>query len=422
MDHREQDSQNTSSQKFHPLQFAIIASILVLLTTGIISYISSPKTMTSIPFYHPQISLSALKKAPWVTLTIETNDTLLKLFNRNKLNLNDYKTIVQLPDVKAHLTHLIAKQSIYVLLDKKNNIQQLVYVIDHAHYLEVAQTASGLAAKIITIELIEKEVVITGTINQSFSLAASRAGLPTNITMALTAIFGWDINFSRGTQPGDQFVVIYNAYFDRDKPVKAGDIIAAEFINHAKKYYAIRYKAANNNVDYYTPAGKNLRRAFLRAPIQYKRVSSPFNAKRVHPILHITRPHEGVDLAAPVGTPIHASADGEITFRGRRGGYGRCIVMQNGPKYSTLFAHMSRFASPYHVGSYVKEGTIIGYVGQSGLATGPHLHYEFRIYGVHYDPMKVKLPGANSVPKNELSNYAIYAQKLVDQLNAEKIS
>lgn len=421
MDHREQDSKNTRSQQFHPLQFAILSILFVIVITGVVSYFTNPGKPIRIPLITHHLSLKEVTKAPWITLTVKRGDYLSKVFSRNNLNFSDYNAIIQLPLSKKTLESIAPGDKIYVLLnnDKDRAIKKLIYLIDPVHYLEITHNNKGFSEKIVARHLTKKETFASGTIHQSFMLAAFRAGLSGALTSELTQIFGWDVNFAHGTQPNDQFKVLYDVYYSDGEVVKTGDIIAAEFINNHQPYYAIRY-TVNGKTDYYRPDGKSIRRAFLRAPIKYKYVSSPFNSNRLHPILHISRPHEGVDLAAPVGTPIHASSDGEITFRGRRGGYGKCIIMQNGPRYSTLFAHMSAFASRFHVGSRVREGQIIGYVGQTGLATGPHLHYEFRINGVHYDPMKVKLPSAQPVPWKERKAYLVYAKGMVARLDSEK--
>lgn len=333
MDYREQDSKNTSTHEFHPLKFAILASLLILIMTLILSYIT-----------HPPVAK-------------------------------------QTPAVES----------------------------DH--------TKNGVTTKTITSTPLKKLILAKGIIHQSFALAAHNAGLSDKMILSLSNIFAWDINFSHETQPGDKFIVLYDAYFDHGKKIKSGDIVAAEFINHNKKLYAIRYETQKNKIDYYTPIGSSLRRDFLRVPIKYQYISSPFNSNRMQPILRIRRPHEGVDLAANAGTPVHATSDGRITFRGRKGGYGKAIFIQNGRHYSTVFAHMSRFDPRFHVGSYVKEGQVIGYVGQTGLATGPHLHYEFHINGVPQNPMKVKLPNATPIPKKELKTYLAYAKTIVQKLD-----
>lgn len=418
MDYKEYDNKETRSHHFKPLSFAILASILVLVITGLVSYVTSPEKSFSIPLIRHHLSLAEVQKAPWVTVTVQKGDYLSKLFSEHDLNYADYTAILKLKESKSYLEKLTPGDKIYLLLDKSRLIRKLIYLIDPVHYLLIERHDNQLTEKIVARRITMKEIVAKGTIHQSFLLAAYRAGLSTAVTNQLKDIFGWDINLEHSTQPNDQFKVLYDAYFDTEgKEVKSGDIIAAEFINNNKPYYAIRYEIAKDKYEYFRPNGRSVRRAFLRVPVKYKYVSSPFGYRRLHPILHIVRPHDGVDLAAPTGTPIHATADGRIIFEGRRGGYGKCIIMQNGPHYSTLFAHMSRYSPHFHEGSYVNENQIIGYVGQTGLATGSHVHYEFRINGVHYDPMKVKLPSANPVPYKERAAYLAYAQQMVARLD-----
>lgn len=417
MDYREQDSKNTPTHEFHPLKFAIIVSIIVILVTGTIGYINNPRLLIHAPFSQPTFSPKMLRKAPWISISIKKGDNLKTIFIREKLSLDDYALIIQLPMVKQYLAKLNPDHYLYLLLNQEKQIDKLVYMIDHAHYLELTHTKQGFILNVITIKLTKKLILAKGTIHQSFSFAAHNAGLSDQIIMSLSNIFAWDINFSRETQPGDQFVVLYDGYFDHGKKIKSGNIVAAEFINHNKKIYAIRYETQKGKIAYYTLSGHNLRRAFLRVPIKYEYISSPFNSNRMHPILHIIRPHEGVDLAANTGTPIHATSDGRIIFRGREGGYGKAIFIQNGRNYSTVFAHMSRFNPKFHVGSHVTEGQVIGYVGQTGLATGPHLHYEFHINGIPKNPMTVKLPDAESIPKKELKTYLAYAKTIMQKLN-----
>ncbi len=194
-------------------------------------------------------------------------------------------------------------------------------------------------------------------------------------------------------------------------------ILAAEFINHGKRYQAIRYTDAGGKTDYYSLDGKSMRKAFLRTPVEFSRISSGFSLGRKHPVLNTIRAHKGVDYAASTGTPIKATSDGKIVHRGKKGGYGNTIIVQHGSKYSTLYAHMSKYRSGLTTGSRVKQGQIIGYVGSSGLATGPHLHYEFRVDGVHRDPLRVKLPGADPLANKYRADFDKKAEALMAQLD-----
>jgi murein DD-endopeptidase MepM/ murein hydrolase activator NlpD len=234
--------------------------------------------------------------------------------------------------------------------------------------------------------------------------------------MELAAIFGWDIDFALDIRRGDHFTVVYQEYYLEGKKVRDGDILAAEFTNQGKSYRAIRYVDADGNAGFYTPEGLSLRKAFLRTPVKFSRISSRFTLHRKHPILNRIRAHKGVDYAAPRGTPIRATGDGKVVFRGRKGGYGRTIVIQHGSKYSTLYGHMSRYNGKVKLGRRVRQGQVIGYVGSSGLATGPHLHYEFRIDGVHRNPLTVKLPVAEPIAKRYRDDFQKLATPLIAQL------
>jgi murein DD-endopeptidase MepM/ murein hydrolase activator NlpD len=227
--------------------------------------------------------------------------------------------------------------------------------------------------------------------------AGSQAGISDKLTMDLAGIFEWDIDFIQDVREGDEFTVLYEEVWRDGVKLRNGDIIAAEFVNQGKSYRAARYRDANGRSNYYTPDGHSLRKAFIRAPLNFTRISSNFDPSRRHPILNTIRAHQGVDYAAPVGTPIRAAGDGKVIFRGVQGGYGNVIILQHGGNITTLYGHMSRFANK-RVGARVAQGEVIGFVGQSGLATGPHLHYEYRINGVHRNPRTVSLPPADPVP------------------------
>jgi murein DD-endopeptidase MepM/ murein hydrolase activator NlpD len=417
----EQDSQNTKAHTFHPLQFALWTMIIVLLITFIIHLLTSPQSKIIHMTSHstPQvshISLELASKPPWETFTVKPGDNLAIIFERAVIDVDDYNAITQLKEINPLLAQLRPKQKFNFLINPDRGLKKFVFRINSLQYIKAIKEHDKWHADVVTLKPKKKTQYTSNVIHKSLTVAAGKAGLTNKLVAKLVDIFSWDINFKKQIRPNDEFKVIYEEYYLKNKKLKSGNILAAEFITHNKTYIAIRYQTKNGSVDYYTPTGKNLRRTFLRAPLKYTRVSSKFGSKRRHPILHIVRPHEGVDLAAPFGTPIKASGDGEIIFRGRKGGYGKAIIIQHGRKYSTLYAHMSRFVSKLHVGSRVKQGQRIGYVGQTGLATGPHLHYEFRTNGIHYDPMKVKLPNARSIPKKERPAFKIYAKKMVKAL------
>jgi murein DD-endopeptidase MepM/ murein hydrolase activator NlpD len=234
--------------------------------------------------------------------------------------------------------------------------------------------------------------------------------------MEMAALFGWDVDFALDIRKGDSFRVIYEEKKLDGKVIGVGNIVAAEFTNQGDTFTSLRYTDSKGNTSYYTPKGESMRKAFLRTPVDFARISSNFNMKRRHPVLNRIRAHKGVDYAASIGTPIKAAGDGKIIFRGVKGGYGNVIILQHGNNINTLYAHMSRFKKGLSVGSRIKQGQLIGYVGKSGMVTGPHLHYEFQVNGVHKNPVTVKLPHADPVPKSERASFMSTSQALMAQL------
>jgi murein DD-endopeptidase MepM/ murein hydrolase activator NlpD len=235
----------------------------------------------------------------------------------------------------------------------------------------------------------------SGTIVTSLFGATDAAGIPEAVATQIADVFSGDIDFYRGMRRGDRFRVVYEMYYQGGEVARSGRVLAVEFINAGKSHQAMWYQAPGQAGGYYGPDGASLRRAFLRVPLQFTRVSSGFGG-RVHPILNTWRWHTGIDYAAPIGTPVHSTADGIVEFVGKQNGYGNAIQIKHQGVYSTLYGHLSAFASGLHKGQRVEQGQLIGYVGMTGWATGPHLHYEFRIDGVAHDPMHVVMP--ESVP------------------------
>ena len=234
--------------------------------------------------------------------------------------------------------------------------------------------------------------------------------------MELASLFGWDVDFVLDIREGDSFSVMYEEHFLDGEKIDEGPILAAQFTNQGNTFTALRYTDSAGDSNYFTPDGYSMRKAFLRSPVDFARISSRFNLQRKHPVLNRIRAHKGVDYAASTGTPIKSAGDGKIIFRGVKGGYGNVVIVQHGGNITTLYAHMKSFKRGQSVGSRVKQGQVIGFVGSSGLATGPHLHYEFRLNGVHKNPLTVKLPQAEPVAKAEKGSFDLAANKLMVQL------
>ena len=292
-------------------------------------------------------------------------------------------------------------------------------VLDKLNELRVDRDGESYQTQLTRHNVDKRITYASATIDSSLFEAGRDAGMPNTLIMELAGIFGWDIDFVYDIREGDSFNLIYEEHFLKGEKVNEGPIVAAEFTNQGKTYRAVRFTKADGASDYYAPDGRSMRKAFLRTPVDFRRISSRFG-KRHHPVLNRMRMHQGVDYAAPTGTPIKASGDGKIIFKGRKGGYGRCIIIKHGGRYSTLYAHMHRYRSGMHVGKRVKQGQIIGYVGASGRATGPHLHYEFRVHGVHRNPLTVKLPDADPINAAYAERFETHAQGLLAQLQMHK--
>ena len=254
-------------------------------------------------------------------------------------------------------------------------------------------------------------------IEDSLYQSALEADIPDSVIMDLVYIFGWDIDFIFDIRPGDSFDLLYEEYFLKGNKVKNGDIKAARFKRGKTVYTAVRYFLENNQKEFFSIRGKNVEKAFLRSPVEFSYISSKYNLKRKHPILNKIKAHTGVDYAAPTGTPVRTTGDGTISFRGNNGGYGKLIEIKHSEDYSTRYAHLSRYKKDLKVGDKVSQGEIIGYVGRTGRATGPHLHYEFRVNGMHTNPLTVKLPAAKPINEKEKDSFfktAIEAMNKMD--------
>jgi len=353
-----------------------------------------------------------------LTLTVRRSDSLDRLFKRHGLSRTDLANIMALDPARKHLRLIKPGDEIQVR-ESDGKILQLDRQVSLSEVLSIRRTEDLFEARMIEHELEAQPVHTSGTINSSLFLAAADAGISDRMIMNLAGIFAWDIDFVLDIRQGDEFSLVYEEFWQDGQRVAEGDILAAEFVNRGKRYRAVRFKDESGRIDYYTPEGRSVRKAFVRAPLSFSRISSNFNPHRRHPKLNTIRAHQGVDYAAPAGTPIKAAGDGKITFRGRKGGYGNAIIIQHGGNITTLYGHMSRF-SKARTGSRVRQGDIIGYVGSTGLATGPHLHYEYRLNGVHMNPRTVKLPDAEPINAAYMAAFKKAAGPLLQQLDNER--
>jgi murein DD-endopeptidase MepM/ murein hydrolase activator NlpD len=360
---------------------------------------------------------SAAFGADAIDVIVRSNDTLDGIFRRLKLDLSDLAFLRSLPGLKARLDslrpgellHLVRRDSSLVGFERRLNDTQTLKVTREHDQLQASVLDNPLATHVRTIR---------ATIDSSLFEAVENAGAHDQTAVTLADIFRWDIDFVLDIQPGDSFVVTYQEFYQDGKYLKDGPVLAASFINHGREYLAVRYVDPDGGIHYYTPDGKSMQKAFLRAPVAFTRVSSKFNTARRHPILNLIRAHKGIDYAAPMGTPVEAAGDGRIRFAGKKGGYGNVVEIDHSGGIVTVYGHLSRFAKGTHVGAHVSQGTVIAYVGMTGLATGPHLHYEYRVNGVFKNPQTVALPDAQPIDARWRDDFVAHSTPLLGTLVA----
>jgi len=341
----------------------------------------------------------------WKALTVESGQTLSTIFEAEGLPHSESLELLTLSQDARELRNLRPGEVIRLRRNAEGSLEELSYELDETHTLQVRRSDDKLEAFTIAAELEKRQAEVAGVIDSSLFAAAQKAGLSNRLTLELAQIFNYDIDFALDLRRGDRFVVVYDAYYKDGKKLRDGNITVAEFVNKGKVHQAMRYVDKKGSVAYYAPDGRSFRKAFIRTPVDFARISSGFNLARKHPILNVIRAHKGVDYAASTGTPVKTTGDGVVEFVGKKSGYGNVIMIRHDSKYETLYGHLSRFRTGLRNGSKVKMGQVIGYVGATGLATAPHLHYEFRVAGLHVNPITVKLPRANPLSKSEVAEW-----------------
>ncbi len=302
-------------------------------------------------------------------------------------------------------------------VDNNGNLITLDYQYDNTEFLRIsATTENTFVAEKQYRQLEARPILKSAVIENSLFAATDKANIPDEIAIQIVNILNGEIDFHQDLRRHDTFNVIYEAYYEEGALIQLGEVLAVEFVNNGKTYRAIGHKDTTNKMQYYTPEGHSLHKSFLRSPLEFSRITSGFSLGRFHPILQRMRAHKGVDMAAPTGTGIKAAGDAVVDFIGEKSGYGNVIILKHNNGISTVYGHLSRFASGLHRGNKVSQGEIIGYVGMSGLATGPHLHYEFLLNGQHRDPMKVALPKAAEISPSDKPAFDVASHRLLAQL------
>ena len=423
---------------FHPglpVKLLLVATAVMLLGFSVSNWQPSAKAANSTPKsarLHYSLPLPApatplqqeiaetaseLDTELWESVTVKSGDTLASIFAKKGIPSTTTHKIARLNEQTKRLRYIKPGQEIRLMLDDERQLRKMKYIPDITSTLLIQRGEDqSFSSQIINYQLDAYPVYREGTIESSLFEAAANADIPEDVIMDLVAIFGWDVDFSLDIRKGDRFGIVYEELYKDDVKIRNGRILSAEFVNDGKTYRAVYYTDPKGDSDYFTPDGKSMRKAFLRSPVEFSRISSRFTNKRWHPLLSKWRSHKGVDYAARRGTPVRASGDGKVIFAGTKGGYGRLIVIRHGGRYTTAYGHLHRYARGLRSGKKVKQGQVIGYVGSSGLATGPHLHYEFRVNGVHRNPLTVKLPEAQPVNEAYLSHFEENTQVYLSML------
>ena len=303
---------------------------------------------------------------------VKAGDSLASIFLRNGFSSRDVHEITRTEHGKQ-LAEIFPGHRLAVT-KLGNTLETLTYSTDRLTSYTFHRDGDQFTA---IKQVFQPDRVTTykhSSIDSSLFVASQRAGLPDNLTMRLAQIFQWDIDFVLDIRPGDEFFVLFEELYFEGEFVGYGDILAAEFVNQGKRYRAVQYQTQSGRKDYFTPDGISMRKAFLRAPVEFSKISSRFNMRRLHPVRKTVRPHRGIDYAAPIGTPILAAGDGRINTATRNRANGRYIIINHGQQFVTKYLHLSKFARGIKAGKRVKQGQVIGYVGATGLVTGPHLH------------------------------------------------
>jgi murein DD-endopeptidase MepM/ murein hydrolase activator NlpD len=351
-----------------------------------------------------------------IEVVVSRNDTMDRLFRRFELNLSDLATLRNLPELRSQVDKLRPGESLR-FMHRGGELVGLERKLSDSETLKVTRDSTGFVSDVLENPLESHTRTASATIDSSLFQAAADAGLPDGVAFDLADIFQYDIDFVLDIQQGDRFTVVYEELSQDGVPLRTGNILAAKFINEGREYRAVRYVDEQGHGEYYSPDGKSLRKAFIRAPVQFSRISSRFNSARKHPILNRIRAHKGVDYAAPVGTPVRAAGEGRVRFAGQQGGYGNVVELEHGSGVVTVYGHLSRFAKNVKRGQRVELGQVIAYVGQTGLATGPHLHYEYRVRGMHKNPQTVPLPDAAPIAGGERDRFLSATADYVNMLD-----
>lgn len=352
----------------------------------------------------------------WREERIARGDNLASLLTRLGVGEEDSRQFLEAARESRALGRLVPGRSVLGRVTSTGQLLLFRYLLSDQTLITVSRAGNTFRVGEESVALESRPVLRSGEIVSSLFGATDAADVPDSIASEMAEVFSGDIDFHKDLRRGDHFSLIYESFYYQGQMVKTGRLLAAEFTNQGKRFQAVYFKDPNGRESYFTPEGQSLKRAFLKSPMPFNRISSGFTQARLHPVLKVWRAHKGIDYAAPTGTPVRAVADALVDFAGRQGGYGNLVLLKHKSPYSTAYGHLSRFAKGVKRGARVTQGQVIGYVGSTGLASGPHLHYEFRVNNQQQNPLALKLPSSYPLDGRYRAQFAATAKPLAMQL------
>ena len=374
------------------------------------------QVIQELPLALPAVTQIGSSDSYWREERIQRGDTIASLLAR--LEVDDPNAVKYLRTARnvRSLYQLVPGRTVRAVTGGAGELVSLRYLHGDGTELIVRREGMGFSTTEQPVTTETQLVMASGDIRTSLFAATDSAGLSDAVAVQLADIFSSEIDFHRDLRPGDRFSVVYEARYSDGEAIRPGRIVAAEFTNDGQSYRAVYFQDSQGHGGYYTPEGKNVRKAFLRSPLEFSRITSGFTVSRLHPVLNVWRAHTGVDYGAPVGTRVRVTADGHISFVGRQGGYGNLVVVRHNNGYATAYGHLSGFAKGLRAGQRVSQGDIIGFVGMTGLATGPHLHYEFRVGGRHQNPLRFAMPPGPPITREVRTAFDQTSRPLLERL------
>ncbi|MCL1635920.1 peptidoglycan DD-metalloendopeptidase family protein [Luteimonas sp. SX5] len=413
------DGRWTRRHWLHASLFATLGALVAAIVPGFSNAMQTPKALpqTSLALALPPLSLAQLRGHAgdsWQIVSIERGETLSHVFDELGIPKSELQRVLSHPGVKGTLTKLKPGTELAFDLPVDGQLRAMRFNKDQTTQVELLIGKEKIEEKVVAKETDVRTAVLSGKVGKSLFRSARKAGLTgSNINALTDDIFKYDIDFDSDVGADDRFSVVVEQTWQNGELVKTGPVLAAAFTVDGKLHSGFRY-VRNGKPEYFTAEGRPLQRAFIRMPIPYARLTSRFGSRR-HPVLGSMRMHKGVDYAAGTGTPIMAAGDARVQFVGRKGGYGNAVILDHGRGYTTLYGHMSRFGK-VRTGQRIPQGTVIGYVGSTGLATGPHLHYEFRINGVHRNPLSITMPPPEPLSGKQLASFRVETSRALAKI------